>query len=250
MSQQPAAAEPAAASRGPGACHVIVLAAGRGRRMGGTRPKVLHRLAGRTLIGHVLRAAEALAPASTTVVVGHQADAVMQAIGAGPRCVLQAPQLGTAHALLQAEAVLAGSAGSLVVLSGDVPRIRPHTLRRLVAAHAAAGAAATVLTAELARPYGYGRVVRLDGRFGRIVEETEATPDQRAIREVNSGSTSSTSNRCSRRCAGSRKRGRGASATCRRCCRCTGARDWPWRRSAPLNRRKFEASTVRPSWRK
>ena len=155
--------------------------------MGGTRPKVLHRLAGRTLIGHVLRAAEALAPTSTTVVVGHQADAVMQAIGAGPRFVRQAPQLGTAHALLQAEPVLADSAGSLVVLSGDVPRIRPDTLRRLAGAHAAAGAAATVLTAELPRPFGYGRVVRLDGRFGRIVEETEATPAQRAIREVNSG---------------------------------------------------------------
>lgn len=187
MSQQPAAGEAAAAPRGPGACHVIVLAAGRGRRMGGTRPKVLHRLAGRMLIGHVLRAAEALAPASTTVVVGHQADVVMRAIGPGPRFVEQAPQLGTAHALLQAEAVLAGSAGSLVVLSGDVPRIRPDTLRGLSGAHAAAGAAATVLTAELPRPFGYGRVVRLDGRFGRIVEETEATPAQRAIREVNSG---------------------------------------------------------------
>ena len=187
MSQQPAGGEAAATPRGPGACHVIVLAAGQGRRMGGTRPKVLHRLAGRTLIGHVLRAATTLAPTSTTVVVGHQADAVVQAIGPGPRFVRQAPQLGTAHALLQAEPVLAGSAGSLVVLSGDVPRIRPDTLRRLAAAHAAAGAAATVLTAELPRPFGYGRVVRLDGRFGRIVEETEATPAQRAIREVNSG---------------------------------------------------------------
>ena len=155
--------------------------------MGGARPKVLHRLAGRTLIGRVLRAAAALAPASTTVVVGHEADAVMRAIGPGPRFARQAQQLGTAHALLQAEPLLAGSAGSLVVLSGDVPRIRPDTLRRLAAAHAAAGAAATVLTAELARPFGYGRVVRVDGRFGRIVEETEATPAQRAIREVNSG---------------------------------------------------------------
>ena len=99
----------------------------------------------------------------------------------------QTRQLGTAHALLQAEPVLRGVQGSLVVLSGDVPRIRPATLRRLVAAHVSAGAAATVLTAELARPYGYGRVIRLDGKFGRIVEETEATPVQQAIREVNSG---------------------------------------------------------------
>ena len=187
MSQQPAAGEAAAAPCGPDARHVIVLAAGQGRRMGGRRPKVLHRLAGRSLIGHVLRAAEALAPASTIVVVGHQADVVEQAIGSGPRFVRQAPQRGTAHALLQAEPVLAGCAGSLVVLSGDVPCIREATLHRLVAAHAAAGAAATVLTAELPRPYGYGRVIRLAGRFGRIVEETEATPAQRAIREVNSG---------------------------------------------------------------
>ena len=81
MSQQPAGGEAAAAPGSPDACHVIVLAAGQGRRMGGIRPKVLHRLAGRTLIGHVLRAAATLAPASTTVVVGHQADAVVQAIG-------------------------------------------------------------------------------------------------------------------------------------------------------------------------
>ena len=187
MSQQPAAGEPAAAGRGPDTCHVIVLAAGRGRRMGGTRPKVLHRLAGRPLIGHVLRAAAALAPVSTTVVVGHLADVVTAAVGPGPRFVRQAPQRGTADALLQAAPLLAGCSGSLVVLSGDVPCIRSATLRRLLAAHLAAGAAATVLTAELPRPYGYGRVVRLHGRFGRIVEETEATPAQRAIREVNSG---------------------------------------------------------------
>ena len=187
MSPESAANEPAAIPGGAEACHVMVLAAGRGRRMGAARPKVLHRLAGRPLIGHVLRAAAALAPATTTVVVGHQADVVMQAVGTGPRFVRQTQQLGTAHALLQAEPVLRGVRGSLVVLSGDVPRIRPATLDALLAAHAAAGAAATVLTAELARPYGYGRVIRLHGRFGRIVEETEATPDQRAIREVNSG---------------------------------------------------------------
>lgn len=187
MSPLSASNEPAAVPGGHGTCHVIVLAAGRGRRMGAARPKVLHPLAGRTLIGHVLRAAAALAPATTTVVVGHQADAVMQAVGPGPQFVRQAQQLGTAHALLQAEPQLGGVRGSLVVLSGDVPRIRPATLLRLVAAHAAAGAAATVLTAELPRPYGYGRVIRLDGRFRRIVEETEATPAQKVIREVNSG---------------------------------------------------------------
>ena len=169
--------------------HVIVLAAGKGTRMRSSRPKVLHRLAGRPLISHVLRAAAALAPATTTVVVGHQADAIRRSLESVPglEFVRQEPQLGTAHALLQAESGLSGSTGWLVVLSGDVPRIRAATLRRLVDAHNEAGAAATMLTATLPRPFGYGRVLRHDGRFARVVEEADATPDQRAIREVNSG---------------------------------------------------------------
>ena len=168
-------------------CHVIVLAAGKGRRMASTRPKVLHRMAGRPLLEHVLRAAATLSPATTTVVVGHQADSIQRAVGPGPGFVRQEAQLGTAHALLQAESVFAGAEGSLVVLSGDVPRIRPVTLGRLVAAHHRARAAATVLTARLARPYGYGRLVRQRGLLASIVEEADATPAQRAIREVNSG---------------------------------------------------------------
>ncbi len=167
--------------------HVLVLAAGKGRRMASSRPKVLHRMAGRPLIEHVLRAAATLSPATTTVVVGHQADVIRQAVGPGPGFVRQDAQLGTAHALLQAEPALAGAEGSLVVLSGDVPRIRPVTLRRLVDAHGRARAAATVLTARLARPYGYGRLVRQRGLLVSVVEEADATPAQRAIREVNSG---------------------------------------------------------------
>ena len=161
--------------------------------MASTRPKVLHRMAGRPLIEHVLRAAATLSPATTTVVVGHQADIIQQAVGPGPGFVRQEAQLGTAHALLQAESVFAGAGagagaeGSLVVLSGDVPRIRPVTLGRLVAAHHRARAAATVLTARLSRPYGYGRLVRQRGLLASIVEEADATPAQRAIREVNSG---------------------------------------------------------------
>ena len=155
--------------------------------MASTRPKVLHRMAGRPLIEHVLRAAATLSPATTTVVVGHQADIIQQAVEPGPGFVRQEAQLGTAHALLQAESVFAGAEGSLVVLSGDVPRIRPVTLGRLVAAHHRARAAATVLTARLSRPYGYGRLVRQRGLLASIVEEADATPAQRAIREVNSG---------------------------------------------------------------
>lgn len=171
--------------------HVIVLAAGRGTRMRSSRPKVLHPLAGRSLLAHVLKAAATLEPATISVVVGHQADVIKQAVSdvPGVQFITQEPQLGTAHALLQAESTLARASGWLVVLSGDVPRIRPATLRRLVATHLSAGAAATMLTATVERPFGYGRIVRHepDGPFAGVVEEADATPAQRAIKEVNSG---------------------------------------------------------------
>ena len=169
--------------------HVILLAAGKGTRMRSSRPKVLHRLAGRSLIDRVLGAAESLAPATTTVVVGYQAEAVEASLGHRPALhfVRQEPQLGTAHALLQAESAFEGKEGSLVVLSGDVPRIRTTTLARLAETHEAARAAATVLTGLVQRPFGYGRVLRRDGRFVSIVEENEATQQQRAIQEINSG---------------------------------------------------------------
>ena len=169
--------------------HVILLAAGKGTRMRSSRPKVLHRLAGRSLIERVLDAAESLAPSTTTIVVGYEAEAIEASLARRPalRFVRQEPQLGTAHALLQAESAFGGKAGSLVVLSGDVPRIRATTLARLTETHEAAGAVATVLTGHLQRPFGYGRVLRRDGRLVGIVEEIDATPGQRAIQEINSG---------------------------------------------------------------
>ena len=169
--------------------HIIVLGAGKGTRMKASRPKVLHRLGGVPLIAHVLRAAQSLKPATTTVVVGDHAEAIAQAleVSSSIRFVRQSPQLGTAHALLQAEQNLTCEEGSLVVLSGDVPRIRPKTLSRLLKAHEETGATATVLTTVLDRPFGYGRIIRQNGQFAKIVEETDATPAERAIREINSG---------------------------------------------------------------
>ena len=170
--------------------HVVVLAAGRGTRMKSTQPKVLHRLGGFPLIEHVLRAADPLGAATTILVVGHGAEAVQAALDEsrpGTRFVRQEQQLGTAHALLQAEATLRGACGSVVVLSGDTPLIRARTVEALVEAHERAGAAATMLTGEVERPYGYGRVVRHGGRFERVVEEADATDAERAIREVNCG---------------------------------------------------------------
>ena len=169
--------------------HVVVLAAGQGTRMKSMLPKVLHRVGGRALVDHVLHTAAALAPASTTVIVGHKADALTKHLSGRPGVgtVVQEPQLGTAHALQQAEGVLRGKAGTVVLLSGDVPLLSPQTVLSLVETHRRASAAATVVTATVERPYGYGRIVRVDGRIARIVEERDASPVERRIREINSG---------------------------------------------------------------
>jgi bifunctional UDP-N-acetylglucosamine pyrophosphorylase / glucosamine-1-phosphate N-acetyltransferase len=170
--------------------HVVVLAAGQGTRMKSTLPKVLHPIAGRTMVERVLETSAALHPATTTLVVGHQAATVRERLAAdypGLQFALQEPQRGTAHALQQAEAALAGCTGTLVLLSGDVPLLTETTLRRLVETHTAAAAAATVVTAMVERPYGYGRIVRKNGQIARIVEERDASPTERQIREINSG---------------------------------------------------------------
>jgi bifunctional UDP-N-acetylglucosamine pyrophosphorylase/glucosamine-1-phosphate N-acetyltransferase len=169
--------------------HVVVLAAGQGTRMKSDRPKVLHRVAGAALIEHVLRTARALAPTTTTVVVGHGADEVQRQLAGWPGLtfVFQNPQLGTAHALAQVEPRLAAARGQILVLSGDVPRLRLATLQALSAAQQESGAAAVVLSAVVERPYGYGRLIRHQGRVVRIVEERDASAAEREIREVNAG---------------------------------------------------------------
>ena len=157
--------------------------------MKSTLPKVLHRLAGRSIVEYVLGAAATLNPSTITLVVGHQSDALTRGLGGRPNLqfVIQEPQLGTAHAVMQAESVLGGRTGTLVLLYADVPLLRGETLQALVRSHQQEGAAATVLTASVERPYGYGRIVRTNGRIARIVEERDATPAERAIREINSG---------------------------------------------------------------
>ncbi len=153
------------------------------------RPKVLHQVAGRALIDRVLDTAAALGPVTTTIVVGHAADQVKSHLGVRPQLhfVLQEPQLGTGHALLQTAPVLKGRTGTVVLLSGDVPLLTRESLHGLVTAHRDEQAAATVLTAVVDRPYGYGRIVRTQGRVARIVEERDASVAQRTIGEINSG---------------------------------------------------------------
>ncbi|TMH86921.1 MAG: UDP-N-acetylglucosamine diphosphorylase/glucosamine-1-phosphate N-acetyltransferase [Betaproteobacteria bacterium] len=164
---------------------VIVLAAGLGKRMRSELPKVLHPLAGRPLLAHVLDAARALAPRRMFVVHGHGAERVRAAFpDAGVDWVLQAKQLGTGHAVLQALPQVASDA-DVLVLYGDVPLVRPATLKRLVEG---ARGSVGIVVAELDDPSGYGRIVRdAAQRVARIVEQKDATASELAIREVNSG---------------------------------------------------------------
>jgi bifunctional UDP-N-acetylglucosamine pyrophosphorylase/glucosamine-1-phosphate N-acetyltransferase len=152
-------------------------------------PKVLHRIAGLPMIAYVLEACRSLHPKRTLVIVGYEAERVREALGGESlEFVLQQEQRGTGHALLQTRHALSGFDGDLLVLSGDTPLLRPATLKGFVEAHRQAQAAATILTAEARHPTGYGRVVRNErGELLRIVEEPEATPEERRIPEINAG---------------------------------------------------------------
>ncbi|HSN39674.1 MAG TPA: bifunctional UDP-N-acetylglucosamine diphosphorylase/glucosamine-1-phosphate N-acetyltransferase GlmU, partial [Burkholderiales bacterium] len=165
--------------------NVVILAAGQGRRMYSRLPKVLHLLAGRPLISHVIATARALDAGRICVVYGHGGEQVPQAVtSTGVVFAKQEPQLGTGHALQQALPHLGKSATTLV-LCGDVPLVRPETLRAMLAG---GGNKVTVLTAEPENPTGYGRIVRdKQGRVAKIVEEKDASAAQRKIREVNTG---------------------------------------------------------------
>ena len=169
--------------------HVVVLAAGKGTRMKSQVPKVLHRISGFSLIERVLRTADALQPASITLVVGHGADDVKASLNQRRTLnfVVQEQQLGTGHALLQTRPLLEGKQGIAVLLSGDVPLLTSNTLKSLIETHEQSQAAATVVTADMSRPFGYGRIVRVNGNISRIVEERDASPAQRKLTEINSG---------------------------------------------------------------
>ena len=174
----------------PDQVHIVVLAAGKGTRMKSAVPKVLHRALGQPLIDHVLASSASLSPASVTVIIGHQTELLRGHFATARPAVqlaVQEPQLGTGHALLQAEPFLRGKTGTVLLLSGDVPLLTSATVRALVGHHAARGAAATVLTAEIERPDGYGRIVREDGAISAIVEHKDASEETRKIREINSG---------------------------------------------------------------
>ena len=171
--------------------NVVILAAGMGKRMQSALPKVLHPLAGKPLLQHVIDTARLLRPSKLCVIYGHGGAAVPEMVAALATkgevpidTALQQPQLGTGHAVMQAVPQLDENVPTLV-LYGDVPLTTSDSLRRLV--EAAGGDKLGILTVEQANPFGLGRIVRENGRIVRIVEEKDANEEQRAIREINSG---------------------------------------------------------------
>jgi len=166
---------------------ILILAAGKGTRLKSALAKVLHHAGGRPLVEHVVRASDPLRAKKTIVVVGHQAEkvqAVVEPLGA--ETILQQPQHGTGHALLVSKRAI-GNAKFVVVLPGDAPLIRSETLGALIDKHKKGQAAATILTAVLADPSGYGRILRKGGdAVAAIIEESQLTPEQRELNEINS----------------------------------------------------------------
>ncbi|MGH8223659.1 MAG: NTP transferase domain-containing protein, partial [Woeseiaceae bacterium] len=164
---------------------VVILAAGQGTRMRSAQPKVLQKLAGRPLLSHVIDCARALEADDVCVVYGFGGDAVRAAFdGDDIRWALQAEQLGTGHAVMQA---MPGTPerNRVLILFGDVPLLKPATLERVVSGCGRGEAA--VLTVEMDDPFGYGRIVRENGRVVRNVEQKDASAEEQAIREINTG---------------------------------------------------------------
>ncbi|MGZ4844218.1 MAG: NTP transferase domain-containing protein, partial [Candidatus Angelobacter sp.] len=170
---------------------IVIMAAGKGTRLKSKRAKVLHEIAGQPLIAHVIKAAQHIVPAEHIyVIIGHQAESVSAAVEPlGVKFVLQADQRGTGHAIMCARQQVA-SYQNLLVLSGDVPLIRPETIARLRDFHLNKKAAMTILTAAPSDPFGYGRVIRAGSgsdRVKAIVEQKALTKSQQKEREINSG---------------------------------------------------------------
>jgi len=166
----------------------IILAAGKGTRMKSSHPKVLHQVCGKAMVRHVLDAAEAAGSKRNIIVVGFGADEVRAELGNAAEVVVQAEQLGTGHAVLQAEPLLRDARGTVMVLCGDTPLLTGALVKRLYEEHEKAGAKATVLTAVMPDATGYGRVIRTAaGDVEKIVEHKDATEEERAVQEVNSG---------------------------------------------------------------
>ena len=166
----------------------IVLAAGQGTRMKSKLYKVLHPVCGKPMVEHVVDHIETLNVERIVTVVGHGAEKVKEQLGEKSEYVLQAEQLGTAHAVQQAEEILGDLEGTTLVVCGDTPLIRPETMKALLDFHTEQKAKATILTAVAENPTGYGRILRNErGQVEQIVEQKDATADQQLVKEINTG---------------------------------------------------------------
>lgn len=167
---------------------VVVLAAGQGTRMKSKLYKVMHPVMGRPMVGHVVNAALDAEASEVITITGFGADLVKDYLGDRSQYVYQEEQLGTAHAVEQAKDLLEGREGTTLVLSGDTPLLRAETLTQLMEEHEESNAKATILTALADDPHGYGRVIRAeDGSVSNIVEEKDASPEEKAVQEINTG---------------------------------------------------------------
>jgi len=166
----------------------VILAAGKGTRMKSALPKVLHPIGGKPMVQQVLDAADKAGAKQKIVVIGFGAEQVESTLGSQAQYVVQTEQLGTGHAVMQASSCLDGFDGTVMVLCGDTPLLRSETLEQLFTEHKAANASATVLTACMPNPTGYGRVIRDDsGQVLRIVEQKDASSSELAVNEINTG---------------------------------------------------------------
>lgn len=166
----------------------VILAAGKGTRMKSKLPKVLHKVGGHPMLEHVMDAAEAAGCRDNVVVIGHGAELVRELVGDRARIALQAEQLGTGHAVLQAADTLKDFTGTVMILCGDTPLLEAEELEKFYAEHVNSGAAATVMSALMDDPFGYGRILRdANGDVAGIVEQKDASEEQKQIKEINTG---------------------------------------------------------------
>ena len=168
--------------------YAVILAAGKGTRMQSKLYKVLHKVCDRTMVELVLDSLSDLEMQEVITVVGHGAERVKEVLGNRTKFVLQAEQLGTAHAVKMAKSELADKEGTTIVMYGDTPLIRPETINNMLDHHEKSNAKATVLTAIADDPFAYGRIIRdVNGKLVKIVEEKDATDKEKQIKEINSG---------------------------------------------------------------
>lgn len=168
--------------------YAIILAAGKGTRMKSDLPKVMHKVAGITMLEHVFRAVSAIKPEKNVTVIGHKAELVKEVLGDQSQFAMQTEQLGTGHAVMMAEEELSGLEGQTLVIAGDTPLITGDSLQSLIDYHVSHKNVATILTAEADNPFGYGRIVRnKDQEVTKIVEQKDANDYEQAITEINTG---------------------------------------------------------------